>query len=340
MNTRHLRLVADMVSYRPMYWLARIIIVGLIGLAFLLVAEGVSPQSLNIPYFSISIGYIVITEINVLLNHVIHAYGPTAAREYQFTVHVLVNLCIGFLAMALFSKSIDGFAGNYAPFYRLTMVYTLTFIALVIFVIMAIRVAQNKYDIEREVESLRQAQIANEYEILVEQVNPHFLFNNLSVLKSLIKYEPEKAIDFTQNFTDIYRYVLQCRGKDEVLLSDEITFIKAYIALHKERIEEGLQVDLRLEPVSLQKFILPLALQILVENALKHNIASDSQPLHIVIESSTDTIIVKNNVNRKEVIFSSKQGLENVSRRYKTLTDRPVVVEQNEQQFMVSLPLI
>ncbi|MCQ2607027.1 MAG: histidine kinase [Bacteroidales bacterium] len=340
MKAHHLRFVLGLVSYRPLYWLARVLVVGLIGLIFLLVAESFSPQNLNIPYLSISIAYVIITEVNVLLSHLIHRFGPSLLLEYQFSVHVAVNIIVGFFAMILMFPLIEKTMGDNAPFYQLTIVYTLTFIALIILTIMVVSTARNKYLVDREIEKLREAQIASDYKVLVEQVNPHFLFNNLSVLKSLIKYDQKKAIDFTQNFTDIYRYVLQCRGKDSVQLSEEITFIKSYIALHKERIGDGLLIDLIVKPSALQKFVLPLALQILVENALKHNVASEHQPLHITIEADSDSVVVTNNINRKEVSFSSKQGLKNVCLRYKTLTDRPVTIEQNEQQFVVSLPLI
>src|SRR5574344_2905744 len=95
---------------------------------------------------------------------------------------------------------------------------------------------------QQELEELRQAKTTSEYQSLVEQVNPHFLFNNLSVLKSLILYDKEKAITFTQNFTAIYRYVLQCKDKKFMLLPDELDFVNSFLALHKERIGDELMV--------------------------------------------------------------------------------------------------
>ncbi|MBR7034877.1 MAG: histidine kinase, partial [Bacteroidales bacterium] len=141
-------------------------------------------------------------------------------------------------------------------------------------------------------------------------------------------------------FTDIYRYVLQSKDKDLVTLSEELQFVKSFVALHKERIGDGLNVMFNIPDELLGKSLVPLGLQILVENALKHNIASKSEPLNIHIYTNRDMLIVENNLNKKETVFSTKKGLGNITKRYKILTDRQVSVNQSSTNFIVSIPLI
>lgn len=340
MNLRHFQFLSNICSYRPFYILLRVAVVSIVGLCFMFASNSVSEQPLNIPYITLSITYVVITELNVLLNFAIHRYGSNLLREYQFTTHFILNILLCALAaIIVFPMAEETITGN-IPLVRLTMGFSMIFIILIILVIVLLRILRDKIEAEKEIEELKQIQIQNDYQILMEQVNPHFLFNNLSVLKSLILYDKEKALTFTQNFTDIYRYVLQSKDKNSVSLAEELDFVKAYIDLHKERIGDGLQVEINIPKESLQKSILPLALQILVENALKHNIASKSQPLHIVIEAKDSKISVVNNLNKKDTTYSTKKGLDNITKRYKLLTDNKVEIQQNEKEFKVTLPLI
>jgi len=226
------------------------------------------------------------------------------------------------------------------PFVQLVGIFTSFFILFLVMTITLLQLLQNQIKSQTEIEHLQNAKTEMEYQSLVAQVNPHFLFNNLSVLKSLIKYDPEKALDFTQNFTDIYRYILLSKDRTTVTLAEELEFIQSYIALHKDRIGDGLQVTYDIPEQVKEKHILPLGIQILVENALKHNIASKSAPLHITIRANDAMLTVINNLNPKDVGFSSKQGLNNVIKRYRLLTDRPVSVTKAEREFIVELPLI
>jgi LytS/YehU family sensor histidine kinase len=180
----------------------------------------------------------------------------------------------------------------------------------------------------------------SDYNALQDQLNPHFLFNNLSILKSMIIYDQYSAVDFTQNFTDFYRYVLQSRGKTTVLLKDEIELLYSYIAIHKERLGENLQVKIDIGNDSIEKNIPPLSLQLLVENAIKHNIAGKENPLMIEVFTDTDSITVKNNLQPKESFYSTRNGLKNLVQRYKLIAEKEVEINQNEEFFTVKLPLL
>jgi len=192
----------------------------------------------------------------------------------------------------------------------------------------------------KEIDLLKQAKLKSDYHSLQDQLNPHFLFNNLSVLKSMIIYDQKAAVLFTQNFTDVYRYVLQSKDKTTVKLKDEVEFISAYIGIHKQRLGNNLEVTMQLLPESLEKELPPLALQLLVENAIKHNIASKKSPLHIIIQTLANQLIVKNNMNIKESTYSTQKGLTNLGLRYKMITSKGIEVRTSEQYFTVTLPLL
>lgn len=341
MTRKELIFITDIIAYKPWSCLFRIAFISIIGLLCLFMTTAIADTiEYKIPYVSYSIAFVLITEINVLFNYIVYKFGSQKIKEYQFVEHILLNITLTLLLVFLVLPVIEGeeIAGN--PIVELAATFTTIFIVFIILTITLLRVLRTYIQSQEEVETLRRAQSASEYQALVEQVNPHFLFNNLSVLKSLILYDKDKAYDFTQNFTDIYRYVLQCKDKDLVVLSEELNFIKSYVALHKERIGDGLNVTIDISEEYYGKFMIPLGLQILVENALKHNIASRSEPLRIFITVKEDMLIVKNNLNEKETTYSTKQGLENVVKRYKVMTDKEVKIEKTESEFIVSIPLL
>lgn len=190
-----------------------------------------------------------------------------------------------------------------------------------------------------EQEALKRDVLTMEYKALKNQVNPHFLFNTLNVLTSIVA-DNDKATTFIKKLSDVYRYVLEQKDKQVVGLSTELQFVKDYIYLQKIRYEIGLNIHINLTDIS--KMIVPLSLQMLVENAVKHNIVSDEQPLQVEIYSeNADYVVVKNNLQKKSnIIKTEKIGLENIKSRYKFLTNKPFIVEQTTTDFTVKLPVI
>ncbi len=179
-----------------------------------------------------------------------------------------------------------------------------------------------------------------DYNSLQDQLNPHFLFNNLSVLKSLIIYDPDVAVDFTENFTDVYRYVLQSRNKRLVKLNEELQFMKAYYALHKERLGDGLLVETSIPEGETDKEIAPLTGQLLIENAIKHNVTSKETPLKISVAIEDGYLVVSNSLNLRTASYSTKTGLGNLVRRYEMLTEKEIVVQYDDERFEVRVPLL
>lgn len=341
MTTKELTFITDIITYKPWSCLFRVLFISLIGfLCLYMTATITESYEFKMPYVSYSIAFVVITEINVLFSYLVSKYGSQRMKEYQVLQHIFLNIVLTIVSVFLLLPLVEGEEIARNPIVELSAIFTFIFIIFIILAITLLRILQTYIQSQKEIETLRQAQSASEYQALVEQVNPHFLFNNLSVLKSLILYDKDKAYDFTQNFTDIYRYVLQSKDKKLVLLSEELQFVESFIALHKERIGEGLRVFVNIPDSALDKSLVPLGLQILVENALKHNVASKSEPLEISIYTENDMLVVKNTLNKRETAYSTKKGLGNLTKRYKMLTDKKVVVTQDSEHFSVSIPLI
>jgi hypothetical protein len=179
------------------------------------------------------------------------------------------------------------------------------------------------------------------FESLKNQIDPHFLFNSLNVLTSLIGENPYQAEKFTTKLSKIYRYVLEQRNKDLIPLSEELKFAKTYMELLGMRFEDAVQFEIPSTVSNEELKIVPLSLQLLLENAVKHNVVSSSKPLTIRIYEQDDCLIIENNINPKEAMGkSTKVGLRNIADRYGLITQKRVMIENDNTTFKVSLPLL
>jgi hypothetical protein len=193
-----------------------------------------------------------------------------------------------------------------------------------------------------EAERLKQAHLSARFENLKSQVNPHFLFNSLNVLSSLVYKDADLSAQFIQKLAETYRYVLDTREREVVPLATEFEALEAYVFLMQIRFGENLRVEIA-APTHPRAFIPPLTLQMLVENAVKHNIASRRQPLHIRIAARGDGyIVVVNNLQCKsgQASESGGLGLANIQERYRYLSSQPVQIVQGEDEFSVAVPII
>lgn len=191
-----------------------------------------------------------------------------------------------------------------------------------------------------DAEKLQRENIAGKYEALKNQVNPHFLFNSLNALTNLVYEDQDKAVKFIKQLSEVYRYVLDTRDQEIVSLAQELKFLESYIFLQQIRFENRLDVQVEVEDEN--KFVTPLALQMLIENAIKHNIVSTDDPLKIRIYQDNGHVVVENNLQRKAVLAepSAGVGLENIVKRYELLTERKVEVSDGPEKFVVKLPLL
>jgi hypothetical protein len=189
--------------------------------------------------------------------------------------------------------------------------------------------------------NMQREQAMVKYDALRNQLNPHFLFNALTSLNSLIFDNQQLASDFLQQLSKVYRYVLQHKEKQTVSLSTELDFVDSYTFLLKTRFGSGIEVNSNLNEQAKEKHIVPATLQILIENAVKHNIISSANPLIISITECDSYLLLKNNVNKKaQVETSNKQGLENLKSLYRYLIDKPIDIVETNEIFTIKIPLI
>lgn len=179
------------------------------------------------------------------------------------------------------------------------------------------------------------------FETLKNQIDPHFLFNSLNVLSSLIEENPENAQRFTTSLSKIYRYVLEQKDKELVSVTEELSFAKTYMNLLKMRFENSLFYEVPETSINPEAKVVPLSLQLLLENTVKHNVVSEQKPLHIRIFIDGDYLAIQNDFQKKEVIQSRQGvGLQNIVDRYGIITNRKVLIEQNEKTFTVKIPIL
>jgi sensor histidine kinase YesM len=191
-------------------------------------------------------------------------------------------------------------------------------------------------------EQLERARAEAELEALKNQIDPHFIFNSLNTLSHLIESAPAKAKQFNDNLADVYRYILQNKARELVLLREEMNFLNDYFSLLRIRFEEAVQLQVYVQDEWLDQYLIPpISLQILVENAIKHNEFSDAMPLLIYIKMYNDELIIHNQV-RKKVLrkASSRIGLHNLGERYKLTTNKEITVQEAASDFTVSLPVL
>lgn len=181
-----------------------------------------------------------------------------------------------------------------------------------------------------------------ELEALKNQIDPHFIFNSLNTLSHLIEEDPYKARQFNDHLADVYRYILQNKARDLVLVREEINFLNDYFALLKIRFEDAVQLLISIPEDEKDLFLIPpISLQVLAENAIKHNEFNEGHPLILEIVLEKDVLVVQNNLRKKWVRkVSSKVGLNNLDERYRLTTNKSITISQNEHDFTVSLPVL
>jgi two-component system, LytTR family, sensor kinase len=193
-----------------------------------------------------------------------------------------------------------------------------------------------------EAEELKRISAQAEVQLVKSQINPHFLFNNLNVLSGMLIKDNPEANHFVEEFSKVYRYILNNHDKELVELKSELEFIQPYIFLLRKRFNEGLEIDINIPDHYKTRYVVPAALQMLIENAIKHNVVSRSKPLHISIHANgNETLIVTNNLQPKLAVEASTRiGLQNIRKRYELISGQNVIVKQTNGEFEVVLPLL
>ena len=215
-------------------------------------------------------------------------------------------------------------------------------VTLTIVIIFHLAYFYNKYQQNKIKEQKVIAGTASaKFDALKNQLDPHFLFNSLNVLTSLIEENPENAQKFTTSLSKVYRYVLEQKNKELVTVNEELEFAKIYMSLLKMRFEDSIVFNMPPQASNPESKVVPLSLQLLLENAVKHNMVTSSKPLHIKIYETAGNLVVENNLQPKQIVKkSSGVGLNNIMQRYDLLTNKKVLINKEASRFAVSIPML
>ena len=252
---------------------------------------------------------------------------------YSVTAFVLVQILVHLVL-----------EGSLPDNYGIQAIYSSQFAILIAFsiafVFTSIGFLESWQGSKLEAEKLKAEMMTYKYESLRNQINPHFLFNSFNVLSDLVYKDQELAVKFISQMSDLYRYVIDNSDNEVISLAEELNFLESYIFLLKTRFEKNLDIRLKLE-VADDDIIVPMALQLLIENAVKHNEVSSAKPLIVEITRKDDYILVGNNLQQKSVgNNSTKTGLRNITQRYAFLTDKKIDVKQTINRFEVLIPIL
>ncbi len=193
----------------------------------------------------------------------------------------------------------------------------------------------------RKIEAAKKEKVEFEFQVLKNQVNPHFLFNSFSTLISLIEDNPEQAVEYTEKLSDFFRTILQFKDEEVITLDEELSLIESYFFLLKKRYNDNLNLSISLDEKLKKSLIPPMTLQILIENAVKHNIISKDKPLFIKVYDDNEKIVVENNLQPKLTAEKSTGiGLENIRKRYRLITKSAIEINMSENLFKIILPIL
>lgn len=300
-------------------------------------------------YFAYCMFYsVVLYAVNVVLYaqlDKIFKYDMYSAKRLVigFISSFIVTLCTVFLLrlfirIVIEGKSFDSFLSNETPDDYVGSSIITFVVLLAIHLLSFYKAVQEKRVKEQKIIA---GTASAKFESLKNQIDPHFLFNSLNVLSSLIEENPDNAQKFTTSLSKIYRYVLEQKDKELVSVEEELAFAKTYMNLLKMRFENSLFYELPETVPNPEAKVVPLSLQLLLENTVKHNVVSEQRPLNIRIFMEGDYLAIQNDFQKKEVLQERKGvGLQNIINRYGIITNRKVLIEQNEQTFTVKIPVL
>ncbi|HAT63402.1 MAG TPA: hypothetical protein DCS66_02220 [Flavobacteriaceae bacterium] len=283
-------------------------------------------------------------ESTVLLDRLLEKIIPISKKPLQkICLQIFLStLLIIFISYSIFFLANSMFDLRIIPMWN-SVVYLMNFFIAVIFNLTIFGYyyfEEWKYNLVSR-SHLEKDQAMVRYDALRNQLNPHFLFNALTSLNSLIFENQQLASEFLQQLSKVYRYTLQNRDKDVVSLKTEMDFVKHYISLMKTRFNGAIQFQIEIAEEDLEKGIVPVISQMLIENVVKHNSITLENPLLIQIKTDGTYLMVKNNVIKKtQVENSNKLGLENLKDLYKYLSDKGLRIESDPNNFAVYIPLI
>lgn len=329
---------------------AKVIVIPIIALIFGLTGVDFYRTNVMTLFFNVSISLIYITmywELNRLLFvHIVNKHPKSTDRKKR--LFIKLGFIIGFILCAgiildLINYAIPGLNSHFSFLESYTKIVEKSLFSLgIIMVLLEIIYFFGLYESSRfENQRLNQEALMAQLILLRQQISPHFLFNNLNTLITLIPKDPGLSVQYVQKLATVYRQVLEVNEKEVVSLESELSFLQDYIFLYQIRFGDKLKINYNISQDIVGLKVLPMALQMLVENAIKHNIISSDHKLFIQIIASEQQLTVSNNLQKKTSgVISSNTGLLNIQSRYKLLTNIPVKIETTGNIFSVSIPIL
>jgi sensor histidine kinase YesM len=295
-----------------------------------------------VSYFFSATDWLINRFILIQLRKIFPSLKDSAKRiVFLFLGTLFTVITVDFIGVTLVSLIADNVSYDFSERIRslvttifLTTMVTAIYEAVYFFVLLKKSI--------RDEEQAKQAIIQAELDTLRNQAQPHFFFNTLNTLRDIIDQSPkEDAKQFVDKLSDIYRFLLESGNSNLISLKAELKFAKAYIHVQSERFGENLKLNWNIPQSAEDKMIAPMSLQLLLENAIKHNVVSRAKPLVINVDIDADFIVVTNKIQKKSTqLPSTKMGLKNIEKRYALISDRSVKIVNDGDQFSVSLPLL
>jgi len=340
-----------MQMFRNKYRYIFILILAVYSYANSLLSDVYSHYDISAPTYDILLVFVLITllvwEGNRLIGHALKAYNP-GDRPVRLLITFFI---LGSVYSTLISIAITWLIGYVAigiPISALKMPAILAFtygtrINLFLHILNAVFFYINQYKNKQlEAEELKRINTQAQLQAIKNQINPHFLFNNLNVLSSMVMRENPEANQFIEEFSKVYRHVLNSQQRELIPLKEELEYIKPYLFLLEKRFPESIFIDTDIPSGFEEYLIVPVSVQMLIENAIKHNIVSRTRPLRIQIAvQGNDHLLVSNNLQLKSTSEpSTRIGLDNINKRYEMIAGRKIEMKKTESDFLVLIPLI
>lgn len=330
----------------------RLVAIPLCGIAIpilthMIDSSGMPLWKLKLAYlYTIGIAFIIFIG-NRYLHNTLRSYFDWFNKPYQKIFALLVvipffTVPVSVLLLVSWYHVFNGGVIEWPVVKQTTLVIMLAVIFIVHIYETVFLVKEAETEMVRRAETDR-ARIQAELDALKNQIDPHFMFNSLNTLSYLIEKHPAKAAEFNDHLADVFRYILQNKSRDLVLLGEEMKFLEDYYALIQIRFDTAVHFEIDIPEYVKENFLVPpLSLQIPAENAIKHNEFSDEQPLHLTLTYHPDqTIVFKNKITlKKQTRPSSGIGLENLSNRYRLISGKQMNIRQEQDNFIVTLPIV
>jgi sensor histidine kinase YesM len=306
------------------------------------------PLQAEIIYFALYIiSVVLILECNRTIILSLHRKYAEPARSRKRFIKACIEVCASNFILILITFYVSHWIRGMQGSHNLPL-FVSVFIVSIILAMAQVGIYEGFYyftrlnKVEQEKEELLRVNLQSQFDSLKQQVNPHFLFNSINSVSSLIDKDPQNAKKYLTEMSKVYRYLLRTNEEELTSLHTELQFLDSYFHLLKTRFGAGLHLNISVDETFKNYFLPALTLQLLIENAVKHNVIDKSRPLTIYISTKENGwLCVKNNLQKRmNVIPSTQVGLANIMAKYKLLNQPEVIVEETTKEFTVLLPLI